>query len=320
MNNTPNESSPALIRIATRGSQLALWQARHVQDLLQQLPTPIATEIVIISTSGDQRQQESLKEFAGRGAFTREVQHAVLECQADIAVHSLKDLPTAAVDGLKLGAVAARGPLFDWLVLPADPERLPAVNSLDDLPSGARIGTGSPRRQAQLLYAREDIVAADIRGNVETRLRKLDEGQFDAIVLAEAGMTRLGLADGRRTINLRPPLMLPAVGQGAVGIECRSDDQATSDALAQISCQQTTREVTAERALMAELSAGCHAPLGTYCQWNGEELRLQAVILSSDGKQRISAEASKSADEAVALGRHVAELLREQGAEPLLQC
>ncbi len=254
--------------------------------------------------------------MGGLGVFTREVQAAVLDRRADLAVHSLKDLPTESVDGLSLASVPERGPRFDVIVLPTSHEG--AIASLDDLPQGARVGTGSLRRQAQLLHARPDLQMAEIRGNVETRLRKLDEGEYDAIVLAEAGLERLGLAD-RVSLILHPPLMFPAVGQAALGIECRLDDAETVGVLERLTHAQTLAEVTAERACLRELRAGCHAPVGVLTEISeASQLRLQAVVLSSDGRQRVNVTVEGEKTSSVHLGRQAAIELCRCGADKLL--
>ena len=257
---------------------------------------------------------------SGTGVFTREVQDAVLEGRADIAVHSLKDLPTETVEGLTLAAVPSRGAMFDVLVLPANVASEVSRTPLDMLSTNAHIGTGSPRRKAQLLHARRDLQFLDVRGNVETRLRKLDEGQVDALVLAEAGLTRLELA-GRISDLLRPPTFLPAVGQGALGIECRADDADVLSVLARITDRATLYAVLAERAVLATLQAGCHAPLGVWTRPDGDMLCLTAVVLSLDGIQRIEAERCSAVvtdDDAVTLGRSVADDLLQQGAAILM--
>ena len=200
-------ASPS-IRIATRASRLAMWQAEHVVALLRQVDSTVRVEIVPLSTMGDRDQSEPLVQLGSEGVFTREVQHAVLDGRADVAVHSLKDLPTIETPGLCLAAVPERGPTADAIVFP---QSRSGAKGLDDLPQNARVGTGSPRRRAQLLHRRPDLQFLDVRGNVETRLRKLDAGDYDALVLAEAGLTRLGLA-GRISGLLQPPVMLPAVG------------------------------------------------------------------------------------------------------------
>ena len=307
--------SQLILRIATRKSPLALWQANYTADRLRQLPAQPTVELVPIVTSGDTNQTDALRQFGGTGVFTREVQKAVLDGRADLAVHSLKDLPTQSADGLLLACVPERAPRCDSLLLPVGG---PAVTSLQDLPAGARVGTGSPRRQAQLLHHRPDLQLSEIRGNVDTRLRKLDEGQYDAIILAEAGLGRLGLAE-RIGLVLAPPLIFPAVSQGALGIECRADDTVTGDLLAQLACPVTTAEVLAERSLLRTLRAGCHAPLGVWCSVEQQQLTLTGVLLSHDGSTRLEQTVCGMATEPEVAGQQVAEQLLGCGAESLLQ-
>lgn len=309
--NSPTSDRP--IRIATRASQLALWQAHHVSDLIRRMAPTRTVEIVHVSTVGDREQVVSLQTLGGFGAFTREVQKAVLDDRADLAVHSLKDLPTEPAAGLCLAAVPARGDDADVLVLP---ESGAVANDWSTLPQGARLGTGSLRRQAQLLHARPDLSVSGLRGNVETRLKKLDEGQYDAIVLAAAGLKRLG-KEQRISQRLTPPLMYSAVGQGALGIECRENDP-LRDLLAQLNDAPTRSAVDAERALLAALRAGCHAPVGVKTSLQGTELQLEAVVLSPDGTERLVANGTANAQNAVALGRQVAEELHQQGAARLI--
>ncbi|MFN8709120.1 MAG: hydroxymethylbilane synthase [Planctomyces sp.] len=306
-----------IVRIATRKSALALWQANHIAALLQELPEKPVTELVLIETSGDRNQTDPLQQFGGTGVFTREVQRAVLDERADVAVHSLKDLPTQLIEGLSLAAVPARAPRCDSLLLPAGSV---TVSELSQLPARARIGTGSPRRKAQLLHLRSDLQVEEIRGNVDTRLRKLDEGQYDAILLAEAGLTRLGLQN-RISLKVQPPLFYPAVSQGALGLECRSSDQATSALLRQLTCESTYAEVSAERSLLRTLRAGCHAPLGVWTECSPGGLSLTGVLLSMDGASRItafSAITEVKPETSELLGITVAYQLLEAGAEQLL--
>lgn len=303
------------IRIATRSSRLALWQAEHVAALVRAVAPEARVELVHVSTIGDRDLTEPLRNMGSFGVFTREVQRVVLENQADLAVHSLKDLPTDQVDGLYLAAVPPRGPIFDSLVMPAS---APPDAGWEALPQRARIGTGSPRRQAQLRYSRPDIELLEVRGNVETRLRKLDAGEYDALILAVAGLDRLGLGN-RISQPLTPPIMFPAVGQGALGLECRDSDDWLREVLLKISDSATFAAVTAERALLAELRAGCHAPLGVLTTFERENnLRLEAVVLNPEGTSRITAHATNSMSHAVQLGRDVAGLLRDQGADSLI--
>jgi len=307
-------SQPTL-RIATRKSPLALWQANYTAERLRLLPAQPLVELVPIVTSGDTNQTDALRQFGGTGVFTREVQKAVLDGRADLAVHSLKDLPTQSTEGLALACVPERAPRCDALLLPAGGA---AITDLLELPQAAKVGTGSPRRQAQLLHHRPDLQLSEIRGNVDTRLRKLDEGQYDAIILAEAGLGRLGLAT-RISLLLSPPTVFPAVSQGALGIEAREDDGVTLDLLAQLTCPVAMAEIQAERALLRTLRAGCHAPLGVWCSIKEHQLTLTGVLLSHDGSTRLEQSASGNSADAEAIGRKVADLLLDCGAEQLLQ-
>lgn len=302
-----------VIRIATRSSKLALWQAEYVRSLLRAAVPDVAVEIVHVKTVGDKNQTDALRQFGGTGVFTREVQNSVLSGDTEIAVHSLKDLPTESAEGLVLGGVPERAPTADALLLP----NAEGLESLSDLPPGARIGTGSPRRQAQLLHLRPDLKMLEIRGNVETRIRKLDDGDYDAIVLAEAGLQRLGLTD-RISLLLAPPDVLPAVGQGAIGIECRENDASTLKALTAITDVHVLDCVRAERALLKELRAGCHAPLGAWTELSADQLKLTAVLLSSDGTQRLSAEATGPQKDPEKLGVDVAGQLLKSGGQQLV--
>jgi hydroxymethylbilane synthase len=266
-----------------------------------------------------------LASFGGVGVFTREIQQAVLDGRADVAVHSLKDLPTQPVAGLQLAGVPRRGPRFDALVLPLRN----ATCDLSALDVGARIGTGSPRRQAQLRYLRPDLQPLEVRGNVETRLQKLDDGAYDALILAQAGLERLSLGD-RCSVILSPPQLYPAVGQAALGLECRTDDDTTARLLWAISDAPTFAEVTAERACLHELRAGCHAPVGVWCVADhvdtaSIQIRMMGVVLSLDGRERVQAESHgsvlhpNSVDAAVEFGRTLAERLIAAGADRLLR-
>ena len=298
------------IRIATRASQLALWQASHVADLLRQ-ECGVDVELIEVRTEGDANRTSSLRDFGGLGVFTREVQIALLDGRADLAVHSLKDLPTEPTEGLILNGTTVRAPVFDVLALPAGAA---PIESIRDLSAGTRVGTGSPRRQAQLRYRHSDLTVAEIRGNVETRIRKLDDGEYDAIVLAQAGLARLGF-DDRISLVLTPPEMFPAVGQGALGLECRADDAQTQDALDQINHSETWLAVRAERAMLAELRAGCHAPVGVHTRLNGGEIELHAVLFSDDGVHRVECEAKGSFEEPAQVGVKAAQELRKRLTE-----
>jgi hydroxymethylbilane synthase len=303
------------IRLGTRGSALARWQAEWVAARLRE--RGIAVELVPIRTQGDIRG-ESISEIGGQGVFTKELQRALLDTQIDLAVHSLKDLPTDEVPGLTLAAVPPREACGDALVCNR-------WKTLAELPRGARVGTGSLRRQAQLLHVRPDLILEGVRGNVDTRLRKLDEGQFDAIILAEAGLRRLGLADRIKQV-LPLDVMLPAVGQGALGLECREDDDATQRALATLDDVATHAAVIAERSLLATLRGGCLAPIGAWARVEQGQLKLDAVVLDPRGGRRLaaadevafSANANSIAAIAADLGRRVAQTLLAAGASELI--
>jgi hydroxymethylbilane synthase len=295
------------LRLGTRASPLARWQAEWVAARLTELG--LALELVPITTQGDVKTQP-LGQIGGQGLFTKELQRALLDGQIDLAVHSLKDLPTAPVPELALAAVPPRESTADVLVSAR-------ASRIEDLPRGARIGTGSLRRKAQLLHVRPDLVVEEIRGNVDTRLRKLDEGQYDAIVLAEAGLRRLGLAE--RIVAVIPrTIMLPAVGQGALGIETRASDDATRAAVAKLDDAETHQSVLAERSLLFTLRGGCLAPVGAWGRMESGELVLDAVVLSGDGARKISASGHANPAKAVALGEQVARDLISQGATDLI--
>ena len=290
--------------MGTRNSKLARWQAEWVSARLTSFGHSV--ELVPITTSGDQ-STGPLAQYGGVGVFTKEIQQALLQDRIDLAVHSLKDLPTEPIRGLSISAVPERANVNDAMV----------GTKLDDLPNGARIGTGSLRRKAQLLYLRPDLQVFDIRGNVDTRLAKLDGGQFDAIMLACAGLERLGLAD-RIAEQLAPDQMMPAVGQGALGIETRSNDDRAISAVSKLSDSRVFQSVTAERRLLNKLQAGCLAPIGATATVSDGALTLRAVVVSADGKARLETEVHGDSTDAIRLGENAADVLLAQGAADLI--
>ena len=269
-------SSSRCVRLGTRGSTLARWQANWTAEQLN--AQGIAAEIVVIQTSGDLIQGESIVNIGAQGVFTKEIQHALLDNKIDIAIHSLKDLPTEYVSGLSLIAVPKRESYRDAFI------SLIAEN-IDDLPQDSRIGTGSLRRKTQVLHHFSNkYQVEDIRGNVETRLRKLEQGKYDALILAEAGLLRLGFADSIRSY-LEPPFFLPAIGQGALGWEIRTADTQMAELLQPLNDVATWTAVLAERAMLRELRGGCSAPIAALGTVNNSTLTLHGRILSPDGKQ-----------------------------------
>jgi hydroxymethylbilane synthase len=308
---TNSGSLARVLRLGTRASKLARWQADWVAARLRSLGHTV--DLVPITTHGDADAAAPITSFGGTGVFTKELERALLANEIDLAVHSLKDLPTDVVSGLVLAAVPPRESASDVLVSRGR-------ETLEQLASGAVVGTGSLRRQALLRSARPDLCVIDVRGNVDTRLRKLDDGEFAALVLAEAGLRRLNLAE-RIAQVLSPPTMLPAVGQGALAVECRLDDAEVRNALAALDDPPTRAGVLAERSLLAHLRGGCLAPIGAWGRVDNGVLHLSAVVLSSDGTRRLDvydADAHLDPAHAEALGRGVAESLLEEGAADLI--
>ncbi|RUL81807.1 hydroxymethylbilane synthase [Tautonia sociabilis] len=306
-----------VVRIGTRGSALARWQSEWVADRLRAAHPGLVVELVEIRTRGDRDRNSPLAQIAGgTGLFTKEIQRALLERSVEIAVHSLKDLPTQGPDALTLGAVPEREAPGDALIAPRH-------RTLDALPAGASVGTGSLRRKAMLRHARPDLVVVDIRGNVETRLARATTGELDAVVLAESGLHRLGL-DGHITDRLGPPRFLPAVGQGALGIECRRDDDATIALLSPLDHPPTRRAVLAERACLAALEGGCMVPLAAWGRDLGHEgededrLALDVSVFDPDGRERLDCSRTGPRSDPSSLGLLVAEALRSSGADRLL--
>ncbi|RMG55682.1 MAG: hydroxymethylbilane synthase [Acidobacteria bacterium] len=295
--------------IGSRGSQLALWQAHFVRQRLTAL-TERPIEIVTIKTTGD-RFLDAAVTTLDKGVFVKEIERALLEGRIDMAVHSMKDVPTDIPEGLTMGAICARHDVRDCL-LSRDGQ------TLESLPSGSRVGTSSWRRKAQLRHRRPDLEFVDIRGNVDTRWRKLCEGSYDAIVLAKAGLDRLGWTD-RITQVLSTETVLPAVGQGALGVEVRTDDREVLALLSSIDHPPTRVAVMAERALLRALHGGCQVPMGAWGHVEGDVLWLEVCIISLDGERIIRDRLSGSPSEGERLGAHLARKLTAQGADRILE-
>lgn len=293
--------------IATRESPLALWQAHYVADRLRALHPQLTVELLGMTSRGDQLLDRPLYKVGGKGLFVKELETSLLDGRADIAVHSMKDVPMVLPEGLTLGVICEREDPRDALV---------GVRSLDALPEGARLGTSSLRRACQIRRHRPDLDIGFLRGNVNTRLAKLDAGEFDAIILATAGLVRLGF-DERIGGYLEPEVSLPAGGQGAVGIEYRADDDRIRDLVAPLNDPVTAACVLAERTVVRKLEGGCDVPIASFAVWQGEDLWLRALVGSSDGDRLLQSEAIGRDPEA--LGNAVAEQLLAQGAAELLE-
>ncbi len=311
MSASESNSPPGTVRIGTRGSHLARWQASWVADRLRALHPGLTVELVEIKTHGDRDRNSPLSAIGGQGLFTKEIQRALLDRAVAVAVHSLKDLPTQGPAELALGAIPAREDSADALIAPRQ-------RTLDALPDDATVGTGSLRRRAQLLHLRPGLRVVEVRGNVETRLNQALQGNLDALVLAEAGLRRLKL-DHHVTERLGPPRFLPAIGQGALGIECRVDDAVTLALIAPLNDPGTRRAVIAERRALAELEGGCMIPMAAWARDTADGLTLDAAVFDTEGRERVSASLSGPPDDPDGLGRRIAEELRRLGAERLLR-
>lgn len=298
--------------IATRGSKLALWQAEHIRQRLVERHAGLEVELLVLKTKGDIILDVPLAKVGGKGLFVKEIEDALLSGTADIAVHSMKDVPMVLPEGLTLGAVPEREVCTDLFLS----ER---YESLAALPSGARLGTSSLRRQAQVLAMRPDIEVAMLRGNVETRLRKMKEGQYDAIILARAGVKRLGLGATFQQ-DLTPPEFLPAVGQGALGVEMREDRQDVREMLSFLEDEPTRLCVAAERAFLRRLDGGCQVPIAAHAVLENGELVLNALVAGVDGTNVIrgTRRGAASAEEARRMGAALAEELLARGADAIL--
>ena len=298
------------IRIGTRGSLLAKWQAEFVRKRIFQT-TGVEPEIVIVKTTGDNMQQAPFSQIGGKGVFIKELEEALLEERIDLAVHSVKDVPTDVPSRLCFPAVCRRDDTRDCLISGKG-------ETLDKLRRGARVGTSSLRRQAQLRHLRSDLDVRELRGNVDTRLRKVDSGEYEAIVLAKAGLDRLGMSS-RITEVLSPDVCMPAVGQGAIAVQARIKDEELGDALAPLDDNETRQSIVAERALLGALQGGCQVPLGAWARFERNQLTMDAVVCSPDGANYIRQRSSGPTDLPRELGHQLAQMLIDAGAGTILE-
>lgn len=298
------------IRIGTRGSLLAKWQAEFVRKRIFQT-TGVEPEIVIVKTTGDNMQQAPFSQIGGKGVFIKELEEALLQEHIDLAVHSVKDVPTDVPSRLCFPAVCRRDDTRDCLISGKG-------ETLDKLRRGARVGTSSLRRQSQLRHLRADLDVRDLRGNVDTRLRKVDSGEYEAIVLAKAGLDRLGMS-ARITEVLSPDVCMPAVGQGAIAVQARIKDEELGDALAPLDDNETRQSIVAERALLGALQGGCQVPLGAWARFERNQLTMDAVVCSPDGANYIRQRVSGPTDQPRELGHQLAQMLIDAGAGTILE-
>ncbi|WP_291337804.1 hydroxymethylbilane synthase [Acinetobacter sp. UBA801] len=299
------------LKIATRQSPLALWQAEHIRARLEAMHADLTVELVTFVTQGDKILDTPLAKIGGKGLFVKELEAALMDGRADLAVHSMKDVPMALPEGLSLAVICEREDPLDAFVSNH-------YASFADLPQGAKVGTSSLRRKCQILKARPDLEIIDLRGNVGTRLSKLDDGQYDAIILASAGLKRLGLAERIRH-TIQPAVSLPAVGQGALGLECRSQDQAVLDLILPLMHAETNVCVRAERAFNAYLEGGCQVPIAGYATLQNGQLQIEGRVGSVDGQTILKAVQYGAPEQAEMLGEELAKALLAQGAGELLK-
>ncbi|WP_180024939.1 MULTISPECIES: hydroxymethylbilane synthase [unclassified Acinetobacter] len=300
-----------ILKIATRQSPLALWQAEHIRARLEALHANLKVELVTFVTQGDKILDTPLAKIGGKGLFVKELEAALLDGRADLAVHSMKDVPMALPEGLSLAVICEREDPLDAFVSNT-------YNSFDELPQGAKVGTSSLRRKCQILKQRPDLEIIDLRGNVGTRLSKLDAGNYDAIILASAGLKRLGLGERIRH-TLEPVVSLPAVGQGALGLECRSQDQTVLDLILPLMHTETNACVRAERAFNAYLEGGCQVPIAGYATLENGQIHLEGRVGSVDGQTLLKAQQVGLPEQAEQLGVKLAQDLLAQGAGEILK-
>lgn len=298
------------LRIATRKSRLALWQAEYVAEQLRGAHTGISVKLVPMSTKGDRILDRSLAKIGGKGLFVKELERAIEVGEADLAVHSMKDVPAELPNGMCIAATLERADPLDSFVSNA-------FDSLDALPAGARLGTSSLRRQCQLKRLRPDLEVVPLRGNLDTRLRRLDDRELDAIILAAAGLQRLGLASRIRQV-LTPDICLPAVGQGVMGIECREADRGVIEKLQPLNHNETGQTTVAERAFSGRLGGSCQSPIAAFAQLHAQELHLRGLVGEPDGSRIWSGDIRGSAQDGAILGRTLAEQLLGEGVGELL--
>ena len=306
-----SDSNQPILRIATRESALALWQANYVKDRLETAHPELQVELVPMTTKGDQILDTPLAKVGGKGLFVKELEVAMLEGRADIAVHSMKDVPVEFPDGLMLHTICEREDPRDAFVSNN-------YSDFDSLPEGAIVGTSSLRRQCQIKALRPDLEIRDLRGNVNTRLRKLDEGQYDAIILATAGLLRLEMPE-RIKQYMPTEVLLPANGQGAVGIECRSDDEQVQAYLSVLEHSETRARVLTERAMNRKLEGGCQVPIGAYAEVDGDTIYLRGLVGAVDGTEIIRGAIEGKVAQGEELGEQLAQQLLDKGADSILK-
>ncbi|MDL2281382.1 hydroxymethylbilane synthase [Selenomonadales bacterium OttesenSCG-928-I06] len=299
--------------IGTRSSKLALWQAEHIRDTLQKHYPDLKIDLLKITTKGDKILDVPLAKIGGKGLFTKEIENALLSKEVDLAVHSLKDMPTDLPEGLEISAISKREEPYDALISPK-------FKTLDNLPHGAKVGTSSLRRKAQILKARSDLVTVDLRGNLDSRLRKLETENLDAIILASSGLKRLGWQEHITEI-LSPEVCLPAVGQGALAIESRKNDTEVLEIIKVLNDESSFIETTAERSFLAEVEGSCQVPVGVYAKLTPDkkELVLKAIILSPDGNEFVQTEVRGLPNEKKQLGIKAAHELLNSGGKEILK-
>ena len=298
------------LKIGSRGSPLALWQAEWARNTLQGAIPGLEVDIEVIHTKGDRVLNAPFSQIGGKGVFTKEIEDALLDRRIDLAVHSLKDLPTELPEGLEIGAISDREDVRDALVTPTGVD-------LESLRDGARVGTSSLRRRAQIQYNRPDLVLEELRGNVQTRLSKMDSEGMDAVVLAAAGLIRLGLED-RISQRLDPELIIPAPGQGAMAIEVRSGDRDVQDAVSYINHDETRQCVVAERTVLEVLGGGCQVPIGVWARIDTERMVMDGVVALPDGTQLVRGQIEGEPDRPEDNGSDLADILTSQGADEIL--